>query len=137
MPGDVNKKFFSHEKSNLARQGLTQLFHIDPEHGLIVSDGTSTKRYDDYYRKNPKHHDDKLEAAKQLILENVDDDGCIYARDAYQLAKEAEISESTMKAAKSDLGMIVPSKKDFQGKTIWQLETPLTSEDMKDINNQS
>ena len=134
VPGSEDRKFFSHEKSNLARQGLTQIFKIDPDNGLIIPDGTSTKRYDDFYRKKPALHDDKLETAKKLILDNLNDEGCILAKDAYQLGENEDISKSTMKTARTDLGMYVPSKKGFQGKTVWKMPESVTSEDMDDIN---
>lgn len=134
MPGNDGQKFFSHEKSNLAKQGLTQIFRIDPNNGLLIPDGTTTKHYDDFYLKQSNGQcADKLDTAKRLLLENLDENGCILASDAYKLAQDEGISISTMKTARSDLGMYIPEKKGFQGKTIWKLPDPLTSEDFDDI----
>ena len=133
VPGDGDRKFFSHEKSNLARAGLTQLFKIDPDHGLIVPDGTTTKHYDDFYLNKPVLHDDKLEAAKKLILENLDSGQCIKAGDAYQIAKDNGIGLSTIKTARRDLGMST-RKESFDGGFVWQMPEPLSGDDLADLN---
>lgn len=136
MPGNDGRKFFSHEKSNLAKQGLTQIFRIDPDNGLLIPDGTTTKHYDDFYLKQSNGQGtDKLDTAKRLLLENLDENGCILASDAYKLAQDEGISISTMKTARSDLGMYIPEKKGFQGKTIWKLPDTLASDDLDDIED--
>ena len=130
IPGDTERKFFSHEKSNLARAGLTQIFRIDPDHGLIVPDGTTTKRYDDFYLKKATSHDDQLEAAKKLILENLNSDNTIDAKKAYQLAEDEGISRSTMKTARVALDMYTKRNSSFQGGTVWVMSEVLEPEDL-------
>lgn len=132
MPGDDGRKFFSHEKSNLARAGLTQIFRIDPDNGLIIPDGTTTKRYDNLMRDKPVLHDDKLEAAKNLILKNVDEDGAIWAENAYRFARDENISDSTIKTARRDLNMSV-TRIGYPGKSIWRLPDPVTGDDLADL----
>ena len=132
IPGSDGRKFFSHEKSNLARQGLTQLFRIDPDHGLIVPDGTTTKRHDELVQRRGGGNDEKLDEAQKLILENVDENGKIEAAAAYQLGEDAGISNSTMKSARSKLGMYT-KKEGFKGKTIWSMPETMTGDDLKDL----
>lgn len=118
VPRQKGKKFMSHEKSSLAADGKTILFHIDD--GKIVYDGESDMKMEDYAaegRTNKGRHNNALEAAKAFLISNIPD-GKRPAKELQVLAEANNISYDTLNRARNELG-IKSIQNGFGGEYIW------------------
>lgn len=123
VPGDEDMKFMSHEKSSLEKRGKTILFEIDVDNGGIVYLGENSLSMDDYTAirsKNRMKSAPALEGAKQFIINNMPN-GRRKAKELFELAKGCKISESSMKRAKGELGIITRKTKTFPPVVEWIL----------------
>lgn len=123
VPGEDGIKFMSHEKSSLDKRGKTMLFKISPENGGIIYLGENYLTMDDYTAiRNKKRTGNApaIEAAKEFIVNNMPE-GRRPAQELKNLATANRISESTLKRAKEELGVITNRTKDFPSRTIWIL----------------
>ena len=122
----VNREF--------SREEIASKLHCRPEDILsyTIDRCSLDARHDELVQRRGGGNDDKLDEAQKLILENVDEHGKIEAAAAYQLGEDAGISNSTMKSARSKLGMYT-KKEGFKGKTIWSMPETMTGDDLKDL----
>lgn len=122
VPGDEGIKYMSHEKSSLAKKGTTQLFEINPAEGGIKPMGESNLSMDDYTalkNKEKARSAPAQEAAEQFLLDQMPE-GKRKASELINLAKANHISESALKRAKRNLG-IVSKQEGFKGHYIWYM----------------
>ncbi|MEH2947185.1 AAA family ATPase [Sporofaciens sp. JLR.KK001] len=123
VPGEDDVKFMSHEKSSLAKKGKTILFEIDPDRGGIVYLGENSLTMDDYTAiRNKKRARDApaIEGAKQFLIDNMAD-GRRFAQELKNLAVANKISESSLKRARAELGIISEKEDVFPFRAIWVL----------------
>ena len=123
VPGEDDMKFMSHEKSSLAKRGKTILFEIDPDKGGVVYLGENNLTMDDYTAiRNKKRASNApaLEAAKQFIVTNMPE-GRRLAKEIKTLAEANKISDSSLKRAKAELGIISRNTKTFPSQAEWIL----------------
>lgn len=123
VPGEDDMKFMSHEKSSLEKRGKTILFEIDPDKGGVVYLGENNLTMDDYTAiRNKKRARDApaLEAAKQFIVNNMPE-GRRLAQELKTLAEANKISDSSLKRARQELGIISQKEKEFPFRSIWVL----------------
>lgn len=123
VPGEDDMKFMSHEKSSLAKKGKTILFEIDPDRGGIVYLGENSLSMDDYTAiRNKKRARDApaVEGAKQFLVNNMPE-GRRLAQELKNLATANKISESSLKRARTELGIISEKEKAFPFRSIWVL----------------
>ena len=123
VPGEDDVKFMSHEKSSLAKKGKTILFEIDPDRGGIVYLGKNSLTMDDYTAiRNKKRARDApaIEGAKQFLIDNMAD-GRRFAQELKNLAVANKISESSLKRARAELGIISEKEDVFPFRAIWVL----------------
>lgn len=122
VPGEIDMKYMSHEKSSLAKRGKTILFHIDSDNGGIVYDGENDLMMDDYtllMQGNKKRTAQSLEGAKEFLLNNMPD-GYRSAEELKNLAEANNISDSTLNRAKKALN-ISTKRLGFGGACTWYL----------------
>lgn len=132
VPGEEDMKFMSHEKSSLEKRGKTILFEIDPDKGGIVYLGENSLTMDDYAAIRSKRrvaNAPAVEAAKQFLTSNMPE-GRRAAKELKDLAAANKISESSLKRAREELGIISRKTKSFPSCTEWIL--PGHEEDKKD-----
>lgn len=123
VPDEDEIKFMSHEKSSLERKGKTILFEINPDHGGIVYLGENSLSMDDYTAirsKKRARSAPAIEAAKQFLIDQMPE-GRRAAKELYNLAGGNKISESALKRAKEELGIVTKKTKEFPPKSIWIL----------------
>ena len=123
VPGEDDLKFMSHEKSSLERRGKTILLEIDPDNGGIVYRGENILSMDDYTAIRSKKRFSAapaIEAAKQFIINNMPDRQRS-SQEIKNLAAANHISESTLKRAANELGIIKRKGKTFPFHSIWML----------------
>ena len=123
VPDEDEIKFMSHEKSILERKGKTILFEINPDHGGIVYLGENSLSMDDYTAirsKKRARSAPAIEAAKQFLIDQMPE-GRRAAKELYNLAGGNKISESALKRAKEELGIVTKKTKEFPPKSIWIL----------------
>lgn len=123
VPDEDEIKFMSHEKSSLERKGKTILFEIEPDNGGIVYVGENSLNMDDYTAIRSKKRvkaAPAVESAKQFLIDQMPE-GRRAAKELYNLAKGCRISESALKRAKEELGIITQKTKEFPPKNIWIL----------------
>lgn len=122
IPGEIDMKYMSHEKSSLAKRGKTILFHIDPEDGGVVYDGENYLTMDDYtalVQKNRNRAAPSLDGAKEFLLNNMPD-GYRSAEELKNLAEANNISISTLNRARKELN-ITTKRLGFGGACTWYL----------------
>lgn len=123
VPDEEDIKFMSHEKSSLARKGKTILFEIDPDKGGIVYLGENSLSADDYtairQRKRQKAAP-AVEAAKQFLVDQMPE-GKRPFEELHNLAVANKISDSALKRARQELGIISKRMKEFKSKSVWIL----------------
>ena len=123
VPGEDDIKFMSHEKSSLAKRGKTILFEINPDKGGVVYLGENNLTMDDYTAiRNKKRVSNApaIEAAKQFIVTNMPE-GHRLAKEIKNLAAANKISDSSLKRAKMELGVITKMTKTFPSQAEWIL----------------
>ena len=123
VPGEDEMKFMSHEKSSLAKKGKTILFEIDPDNGGIVYRGKNSLSMDDYTAiRNKKRANaaPAIEGAKKFLINNMPE-GRRFAHELKNLAVANHISESTLKRAGQELGIISQQEKAFPFRAVWIL----------------
>lgn len=123
VPGEDDMKFMSHEKSSLDKRGKTILFEIDPDRGGVVYLGENNLTMDDYTairNKKRANNAPAIEAAKLFLTENMPE-GKRLAQELKNLAMANKISESSLKRAKQELGIISRKEDGFPFRAIWVL----------------
>ena len=122
VPDTENTKYMSHEKSSLEKRGNTILFEINPEQGGIRYLGESTLSMDDYISRG---HESKrktapaLEEAKEFLKAQMPN-GKRSAAEIKRLADANHITDSTLRRAQKELGIVV-KKEGFHDGWIWYL----------------
>lgn len=123
VPGEDELKFMSHEKSSLERRGKTILFEIDPDNGGIVYKGENALTMDDYTAiRNKKRAKaaPAIEGAKEFLINNMPE-GRRLAQELKNLAVANRISESSLKRARQELGIISQKENNFPFRAVWVL----------------
>ena len=123
VPGEDDMKFMSHEKSSLDKRGKTILFEINPDKGGVVYLGENNLTMDDYTAiRNKKRASNApaVEAAKQFIVNNMPE-GRRLAKEIKNLATANKISDSSLKRAREELGIISRNTKTFPAQAEWIL----------------
>ncbi len=123
VPGEDDMKFMSHEKSSLDRRGKTILFEIDPDRGGVVYLGENNLTMDDYAairNKKRANNAPAIEAAKMFLTENMPE-GRRPAKELMKLAEAMKISESSLKRAKQELGIVSQKEDKFPFHSVWVL----------------
>lgn len=123
VPGEDDMKFMSHEKSSLDKRGKTILFEINPEKGGIVYLGENNLTMDDYTAiRNKKRVSNApaVEAAKKFIIDQMPK-GRRLAKEIKNLAMANKISDSSLKRAKTELGIISRNTNTFPSQAEWIL----------------
>lgn len=106
-PQNDHELIMAHEKSSLAKNGQSVVYHIDQEKG-IVFDGFSELTADDILgpKVTPKGRPgDQLEEAKNLLYEKMGNDGYARRDDLVSAALSYGITERTLQRAKKEIGI--------------------------------
>lgn len=106
-PQNDQEIIMAHEKSSLAKNGQSIVYHIDQEYG-IVFDGFSELSADDILgpRQTPKGRPgDMMEEARNLLYEMVGDGGYARRDDIMSAALAQGITERTLQRAKKEIGI--------------------------------
>ena len=117
-----NVRVFSHSKASLARQGDSLAYSIEDAHGVgrVVWKGRSNFSADELVNQDVTEAPEREEAA--TFLREVLADGRLPAEDVKKAARQAGITEGTLKRAKSSLG-VEAAKEGFgvTGRWYWAL----------------
>ncbi|MDO4764712.1 MAG: AAA family ATPase [Eubacteriales bacterium] len=115
-------KAIMHTKSSLAAVGDTILFHIDWENGVIVWDGFSPLKGDNFLVTDRRRTREKPALDEAIaFLEEFLADGAKPRNEIMKAAYSAGITETTIKRAKDIIDVQIDKTKTYPSKTIWKL----------------
>lgn len=116
-PNNKEQRVLAHEKSSLAKNGQSILYHIDFKAGAIVFDGFSDLSADEILKPQGGKKEKcslVLEEAKAVIEKKLSNRGYAKAQDIIDEADNEGISRGTLNKAKKELG--IQSKRSGSGK---------------------
>ncbi len=131
-PADPDVKILAHVKSSLAPHGDSLKWHYDSKKG-VVFDGVSDLQADDILnpaRVRKKSEKTKTDIAKDLILDALNRTGYATKETIEKIAKDAEISKSTLYDAKKSMGIQNYSPGFSKNKKTWWFMPELTKDDL-------
>ena len=105
-PQDREQRIICHEKSNLAPNGDSIFFSIDPEQGGVIFDGFSELTANEVLNiKQTKRNklSVMLEGAIEFLRSMLDNDGYAELSDIQKVAQKIGIGERTLYHARDDL----------------------------------
>lgn len=107
-PNNPEIRVMAHEKSSLAKNGLSISYHIDFDNGGIVFDGFNELRADEILspaKDERKRNSLALDEAKEFIEEVLSRTGYIKVSEIEKQADERGIKRQTLYNAKKELGV--------------------------------
>jgi len=122
-PEDENRRVLASIKSNLCRRPESLAFHLEDCNGTsrLVWEGISSHNANDLLI-TPTEQDSGVLAEAKEILSDILSAGPVSANEAKKQARNAGVSDATLRRAKEALG--VHSRKDGLGSWLWEVVQP-------------